>query len=188
LCQKDVFLESPTVCVLIIFLFYIHPWVLKGGNIPPLVERFHLGLSTQSFLLSIQCPVIDFCVNYPLLQVEVSLMRVEWYNNLWVRKIVLFFTFWSFFFLFIFYIYISNCFPFTGLPFRNPLSHPLPPALWGCVPSHPFPSSCPGITLHWGIEHPQAWGSLLSLMSNKVIICHICGQCHRLLLSEATQS
>jgi hypothetical protein len=37
-------------------------------------------------------------------------------------------------------------------------------------------SSHPGIPLHWGIEHPQAQGPLLSLMSNKAILCHICGQ------------
>ena len=36
----------------------------------------------------------------------------------------------------------------------------------------------PGIPLHWGIEPPQAQGPLLPLMSNKVILCHICGQSH----------
>jgi hypothetical protein len=35
-------------------------------------------------------------------------------------------------------------------------------------------SFCPGIPLHWGIKHPQARGSLLPLISNKAILCHIC--------------
>ena len=34
------------------------------------------------------------------------------------------------------------------------------------------------IPLHWGIKHPQAQGSLLPLMSNKAILCHICGWSH----------
>jgi hypothetical protein len=44
--------------------------------------------------------------------------------------------------------------------------------------THPLPSSCPGISLHWGIKHPQAQGSLIPLMPNKAILCHICGQSH----------
>jgi hypothetical protein len=36
------------------------------------------------------------------------------------------------FFLDIFKIYISNVFPFPGLPFRNSLSYPLSP----CPPTH----------------------------------------------------
>jgi hypothetical protein len=76
----------------------------------------------------------------------------------------------------IFFIYISNVFPFQGLPFRTPLSHPLPLSLGGCSPyTHPPPFSLPGIPLHWGIEDPQAQGSLLPLMPNKAILCHICG-------------
>jgi hypothetical protein len=57
----------------------------------------------------------------------------------------------------IFFIYISNVFPFSGLPFGNPLSHPSSPCLnEGVPPTHPLPSSCPGIPLYWGIKHPQA--------------------------------
>jgi hypothetical protein len=69
--------------------------------------------------------------------------------------------------------------PFPGLPFRPP-SHP--PSL--CFyegahpPTHPLLSSRPGIPLHWDIEHPQAQGPLLPLMSNKAILCHICSQSH----------
>jgi hypothetical protein len=32
----------------------------------------------------------------------------------------------------VFFIYISNGYPFPDLPFRNPLSHPPPRLLWGC--------------------------------------------------------
>jgi hypothetical protein len=34
------------------------------------------------------------------------------------------------------------------------------------------------IFLHWGIEYPLAQGPPLLLMSNKAILCHICGQHH----------
>jgi hypothetical protein len=43
---------------------------------------------------------------------------------------------------------------------------------------HPLLSSFPGIPLHWGIEHPQAQGPLLPLMTIKAILCHIFGQNH----------
>jgi hypothetical protein len=64
------------------------------------------------------------------------------------------------FLLDIFFIYISNVFPFSDIPLRNPTSH------------HPFPclyegAFYPGIPLHWGIKHPQAQGLLLPLMTNK---------------------
>ena len=38
--------------------------------------------------------------------------------------------------------------------------------------------SRPGIPLHWGIKEVQAQGPLHPLMSNKAILCHICGQSH----------
>jgi hypothetical protein len=76
-----------------------------------------------------------------------------------------FFSF-SFSFLFIlnmYFIYISNIFPFSGLPFRRLLSHPLPLPLWRCSPTHlPVLPFHPGIPLHWGIEYPQAQGPLLT--------------------------
>jgi hypothetical protein len=77
----------------------------------------------------------------------------------------------------IFFIYISNVFPFPDLSFENPPS----PCLYYSAPppTNSLPSSCPGIPLHLGIEHPQAQGPLLLLMSNKAILCHICGQSHR---------
>jgi hypothetical protein len=78
--------------------------------------------------------------------------------------------------------YISNVITFLGLPFRNPLSYPSPPASMRVLPpTHPLSSCCHGIPLHWGIEHSQAQGPLHPLMSNKAIFCHICGQHHGLL-------
>jgi hypothetical protein len=94
---------------------------------------------------------------------------------LWLLRRVLFY-----FLLDIFFIYISNVFPFLGLPFGNPLSRPLSPCLYEGASPHtlPLPSSCPGIPLLWSIEQPQAQGPFLPLMSNKAILCHICSQCH----------
>ena len=66
-----------------------------------------------------------------------------------------------------------SLFTFPGLP-------PSTPYLYEGAPLHtqPLLPSCPGIPLHWGIEPSQAQGLLLSLMSNKVILCHIYGQSH----------
>jgi hypothetical protein len=47
------------------------------------------------------------------------------------------------------------------------------------LPTHSHPTAL--ASLHWGIEHPQALGILLPLMSNKAIFWHICGQFHSLL-------
>jgi hypothetical protein len=37
---------------------------------------------------------------------------------------------------------------------ETPIRSTLPLPLWGFSQTHPCPSSCPGITSHWGIEHP----------------------------------
>ena len=29
------------------------------------------------------CPLVDLCINFPLLQEEVSLIKVEWYREVW---------------------------------------------------------------------------------------------------------
>jgi hypothetical protein len=60
----------------------------------------------------------------------------------------------------IFFIYISNVFPFPGLPFGNPLSHSLFPCLYenAPAPTYPLLSSRPGITIHWGIKQSLAQG------------------------------
>jgi hypothetical protein len=93
------------------------------------------------------------------------------------------FSFLSFSFLFLFslsfwyFLYLHfKCFPLSMSPLRNPPSHSPSPCLYEGAP--PPTHSCPGILLHWGIEHPQAQGPLLPLMSNKAIFCHICGQHH----------
>jgi hypothetical protein len=79
-----------------------------------------------------------------------------------------------------YFLYLHfKCFPFSGLLRKPPIPSSLPLPLWVCAPpTHPFPSSCPGIPLHWGIKHPQAQGLLLPLMSDKAILCHICGRSH----------
>ena len=85
------------------------------------------------------------------------------------------------FLLDIFFIYISNVFPFPGLPFGNSLSYPPSPCFYEGAPwaACPLLSSLPGIPLHWDIEHPQTQGPLLPLMFNKAILCHICCWSHR---------
>jgi hypothetical protein len=54
----------------------------------------------------------------------------------------LFFPF-NLFFNWIFFIYISNVFPFPGLPFRSPLSHSPPPASVRVFPHLPTNSQLP---------------------------------------------
>ena len=64
----------------------------------------------------------------------------------------------------IFFIYISNVFPFPGPSFRKPLSHPSSPCFYdGDPPPTHLPTHSPThsyllprISLHWGIKHPQA--------------------------------
>ena len=77
------------------------------------------------------------------------------------------------------YLYFK-CFPLFRSPLQKaPFPSPLPLPLWGCSPIHLLLSSHPGIPIHWGNEYPYAQGSPFPLMSNKAILCHICGQHHR---------
>jgi hypothetical protein len=73
-----------------------------------------------------------------------------------------------------FFIYISNLFPFPGFPSENSLSHP--PMLYSTT--NPLLLPCLGSPLHWGIESSQDQGPLLPLMSNKAILCYICSWSH----------
>jgi hypothetical protein len=76
----------------------------------------------------------------------------------------------KFFKLDIFFIYISNVFPFPGLPFETPLSIPLPPASEGAPPPTLLLLSFQlGISLHWGIKDTQVQGLLLSVISTRPI-------------------
>ena len=91
----------------------------------------------------------------------------------------------SFLFFILFFLLLVILFTFQMLPsFQvSPSEHPIPsphPCLCESAPppTHPLPPSHPGIPLHWGIEPPQAQGPLLPLMSNKAILCHICGRSH----------
>jgi hypothetical protein len=70
--------------------------------------------------------------------------------------------------------------PFQVSPPEKPYPIPLPTASRRVLPPciHLHLPSYPGIPLHWGIEPPQPQGLLLPLMSNKFILCHICGQSH----------
>jgi hypothetical protein len=59
--------------------------------------------------------------------------------------------------------------PYHILPLPNSvrvLHHP---------PTDPIPPPYPGIPLHWGIEPSQDQWSLLPLISEKTILCYICG-------------
>ena len=79
-----------------------------------------------------------------------------------------------FFSLKIFFIYISNVIPFPGFPSKYPQSH-LP-----CTRSttHSLLLPCTAIPLHWGIEATLGQEPFLPLMSNKAILCYICGWRH----------
>jgi hypothetical protein len=86
----------------------------------------------------------------------------------------------------ILFIYISNVISFPGLPFGNPLSHFPSICLYKCasLPTHPLPSSCPGIPQHRSTNPtptPRSKGLLFPLMSNKAVFLHICSQSHEFL-------
>jgi hypothetical protein len=67
-----------------------------------------------------------------------------------------------------YFLYLHfKCFLLSRSPLQKPsLPFPLPASMGTSPPTHPLPSSCPGIPLPWGIrlEH------LLPLMSNKASI------------------
>jgi hypothetical protein len=87
-----------------------------------------------------------------------------------------------FFPLFIGYFLYLHFKCYSSLPSRNFVSyHPFPCLYEGAPrPTHPFlPSTFqPWHSLHWDMAPHQAQGPLLPLMSNKAILCHICGRSH----------
>jgi hypothetical protein len=84
-------------------------------------------------------------------------------NSVWFLFVCLLGFFICFLFIEYFLYLHFKCFLLSRSPLQEPPSHPpIPLPLWGCSPTHPLPSSYPGIPRHWGIEHPQAQGSLLT--------------------------
>ena len=73
----------------------------------------------------------------------------------------------------IFFMYISNVIPVPGFHPENPLSSPTP-----FSPTQPLLLPRHGIRLYWGIEPLQDQAPLLSLMSDKAILCYLCGLSH----------
>jgi hypothetical protein len=91
-----------------------------------------------------------------------------------------------FFFLDIFFIYISNVFPFPGLPFGTPISHPSSPASMSVRPYPPTHSYLPdlefpytgalntlrpeGLFFHWCPTRPSSATYVASAMSHSMCI------------------
>ena len=80
----------------------------------------------------------------------------------------------------ILFIYISYVIPFPDSLPRTPVSHSLSLCFYeGAVPpTYPLPLHCPGILLHSGIEPSQDREPFFTLMSDKAILCCICGWSH----------
>jgi hypothetical protein len=77
----------------------------------------------------------------------------------------------SLFFLISYFLYLHfKFYPLSPLKAPIPLQPPSP-----CSPTHPLPLPGPGIPLHWSIEPSQDQGHLLPLMTDKAILCYICG-------------
>jgi hypothetical protein len=82
-----------------------------------------------------------------------------------------------------YFLYLHlKCYPLSWFPLQKPffcIHHcPTSMTLFPHPPTHPLPLPCPGISLHWVIELPQDPGPLLLLMSDKAILCYICGWSH----------
>ena len=76
---------------------------------------------------------------------------------IWMSSLFCLFGWLGFFIEYFLYLHFK-CFPFPGLPFRNPLSHsPIPASITvPPPPTYPLLSFLSGIPLHWGIEHPPS--------------------------------
>jgi hypothetical protein len=68
--------------------------------------------------------------------------------------------------------------PFHISPLEIPYPIPPAPASMRVLLHSPTPILLPWHYPTLGIEHPQARGPLLLQMTNKAILCHICGQRH----------
>ena len=79
------------------------------------------------------------------------------------------FFFYYLFFLIGYFLYLHFKYFLSRSPFWKPILPSFSPCLYAPPPTHPLLSSCTSITLHWDIEHPQAQGPHLPLMSKKAI-------------------
>jgi hypothetical protein len=71
-----------------------------------------------------------------------------------------------------YFLYLHfKCYPLSQFPIQNSLSHSPPHASKRVLllPTHQLPPHCPGIPLHWRIEHSQDQGLLLLLMLDNVL-------------------
>ena len=79
----------------------------------------------------------------------------------------------SLFFYWIFYLFTFQILS----PSKTLYPIPPPTASMKVIP-HPLQPPRPGIPLHWGIKPSQDQAPLLPLMSNKAILCYLCGWSH----------
>jgi hypothetical protein len=79
------------------------------------------------------------------------------------------------------FIYISNVVSFPDPPSptkKKNKTKTLSLPCSSCSPTHSLLLPGPDILLHWGIESSQDQGPLLSMMTNKAILCYICSWSH----------
>jgi hypothetical protein len=106
-----------------------------------------------------------------------------WFYSIKYMTVTFFFSFLFFSFVLFYWIFslftsqMLSPFPVSLLETPYPTIPPL--LLWGCSSTLlPLLLPCPGIPLHWGIKPSQDQGLFLPLMSNKAILCYICGRSH----------
>jgi hypothetical protein len=93
------------------------------------------------------------------------------------RYILLFFPLHYYWLLYLFTFKMLSPFPISPLKTPVPSLSPLP--LGGCSPlTHPLIPHRSSTLLCWGIEPPQDQGPPLPLMSDKAVLCYICGWSH----------
>jgi hypothetical protein len=89
-------------------------------------------------------------------------------------------TLFSFFFLIILFVYISNAIPLSSLLSMNSSFPPLYFEEGALLSTHqlsPHPSSIP---LFWGVKPPQDQAPPLKLMLDEAILSYICSRTHGL--------
>jgi hypothetical protein len=79
----------------------------------------------------------------------------------------------KFFIRYLLYLHFK-CYPLSWFPSKSPLFLPLSP----CSPINPLPLPGPGIPLHSSTKPLQDQGPLLPWMTDKAILCYICGWSH----------